>query len=98
MRSRISIRGYVRPLVRPSICQSVGPSVTQKFLTKLLSHQYERERILCRVSGLVLFEIAKTRVSTSVGKRKAREEGEDGMGRGGGVEGGGGVWKEVKSP
>ena len=32
MRPRISIRGFVRPSVGPSVCWSVGPSVHQAFL------------------------------------------------------------------
>ena len=44
MRRRISIRGCVRPLVR----RSVRPSVPSYFQTRT-------RRILCRVSGLVLF-------------------------------------------
>ena len=61
MRSRISIRGYVRPSVRPSVGRFVGPSVTHELKPCKSAvfdqnyYQCKRERILCRVSGLVLF-------------------------------------------
>ena len=48
MRRRISIRGRVRP--------SVGPSVRPVLFSKVISTH--TRRILCRVSGLVLFCIA----------------------------------------
>ena len=64
MRSRISIKGYVRPSVRQSIgrsiCQLVHPSVTHELkpcksaVFDYNYYQYQRERILCRLSGLVV--------------------------------------------
>ena len=66
MRSRISIRlrGYVRLSVGPSVGRSVRPSVRPSVTHELKPfksaifdqkyYQYERERISCRVSGLVL--------------------------------------------
>ena len=54
-----SVVPSVRPLVGPSICRLVHLLVTQalkKCISAVFDHnyyQYERERILCRVSGLV---------------------------------------------
>ena len=67
MRSRVSIRACVRPSVRRSICRSgflsirwsVHPLVTHELKPCKSAvfdqnyYLYERERILCRVSGLV---------------------------------------------
>ena len=50
--------------VRPSVRRSVGPSVTHELkpckitVFDQIYWQYERERILCRVSGLVSFREA----------------------------------------
>ena len=52
MRSRISTRGYVRPSVGPSVTHELKPCKKAVFDQKYF--QYERERILCRVSGLVM--------------------------------------------
>ena len=60
MRSRISIRGYVRPSICLSVRPSVGPSVTHELIPCKRAvfnqkyYQYKRERIFGRVSGLVL--------------------------------------------
>ena len=78
MRPRISIRGSVRPSVRPFVCSSDRPSVFPSV------RRFPRNAFF--------FEIAKMHVLTSVGERK---RGEGGVGRGGGVEGGRGVWKGV---
>ena len=62
MRSRISIRGCVRRSVRPSVGPSVRPSVTHELKSCKSAvfdqnyWQYERERILCRVYGLVQYK------------------------------------------
>ena len=60
MRSRISKRGYVRPSVHPSIHPLVRRSVTHKLKPCKSAvfdqnyYQYDRERVLYRVSGHVL--------------------------------------------
>ena len=67
MRSRISIRGCVRPSVRRSVGPSVLPSVTQPCKSVVFDqnyYQYQRERILRRVSGLVLHLCGEPFVST----------------------------------
>ena len=63
----MSVRRSVRPSVRPSVGPSVGPSVRRSVTHELKScesavfnqnyWQYERERILCRVYGLVFLRI-----------------------------------------
>ena len=59
MRSRIAIREYVHPSVDPFVRPSIHPSVTHELtscksaIIDKIYYPYERERILCRVSGLV---------------------------------------------
>ena len=53
MRSRISIRGYVRPSIRPSVTHELIQCKSAVFDQNY--YQYEREHILCRVSGLVVY-------------------------------------------
>jgi len=52
MRRRISIRGRVRPSVGPFVRRSVCPALFSKV------KKMHTRRILCRVSGLVLFLIS----------------------------------------
>ena len=56
MRSRISIRGCVRPSGRPSVRRSVTHKLKlyKNAVFDRNYYQYERGRILCRVYGLVL--------------------------------------------
>ena len=49
MRSRISIKGCVHPSVGPSVTHELKPCKSDQNY-----YQYKQERILCRVSGLVL--------------------------------------------
>ena len=59
MRSRISIRAYVRPSVRPLVRPSVTHELKQckQAIFDQNYCQYKRERVLCRVSGLVTRQI-----------------------------------------
>ena len=56
MRSRISIRGCVRPSVRRSVTHKLKPYKEAVFDQN--HYQYERGRILCRVYGLVFVSIS----------------------------------------
>ena len=76
MRSRISIRGFVRPSVRRSVRPSVRRSVTHELepcKSAIFDQnycQYERERILCRVSSLVFHSFKIYNMANLPGKIK----------------------------
>ena len=64
---------FVGPSVRPSVHPFVGLSVTHELkpckitVFDQIYWQYERERILCRVSGLVHIKAVSFRFSVQVG-------------------------------
>ena len=62
MRSRISIRGCVRPSVRPSVRWLVTHELKscKSAVFDQNYWQYEREHILCRVYGLVTARLASS--------------------------------------
>ena len=64
MRSRISIRGCVRPSACPLVTHELKPYQSAVFVQNY--YQYERGRILCRVYGLVKWRAHPRRTSIVV--------------------------------